>query len=59
MCLYTFGVYFELVSSRGGSLVAKYFTRDPEKAPEVADKLKAAGLRPNIVRSNANYVVHI
>jgi hypothetical protein len=50
-------VYFELVSGRGGSLVAKYITRDPEKAHAAADKLKAAGL--NIVRSNANYVVHI
>jgi type II secretory pathway component HofQ len=52
-------VYFELVSSRGGSLVAKYFTRDPEKALEVADKLKAAELRPNIVKSGPNYVVYI
>jgi len=52
-------MYLELVSGRGGSLVAKYFTRDPEKAPEVADKLKAAGLRPNIVRSGPNYVVYI
>jgi hypothetical protein len=52
-------VYLELVSGRGGSLVAKYFTRDVGKALAVADKLKAAGLRPNIVRSNANYVVHI
>ncbi len=49
----------ELVSGRGGSLVAKYFTRDLENALAVADKLKAAGLRPNIVRSNANYVVYI
>jgi len=52
-------VYLELVSGRGGSLVAKYFTRDPEKALEVADKLKTAGLRPNIVKSGPNYVVYI
>ncbi len=52
-------MYLELVSGRGGSLVAKYFTRDLGKAFAVADKLKAAGLRPNIVRSNANYVVYI
>jgi hypothetical protein len=44
-------MYLELVSGRGGSLVAKYFTRDPEKALAAADKLKAAGLRPNIVKS--------
>ena len=60
LCLCTFGVvmYLELVSGRGGSLVAKYFTRDLEKAL-AADKLKAAGLRPNVVRSGPNYVVYI
>jgi len=52
-------MYLELVSGRGGSLVAKYFTRDLEKALAVADKLKAAGLRPNVVRSGPNYVVYI
>ncbi len=52
-------MYLELVSGRGGSLVAKYFTRDPEKAHAAADKLKAAGLRPNIVKSGPNYVVYI
>jgi hypothetical protein len=52
-------MYLELVSGRGGSLVAKHFTRDVGKALEVADKLKAAELRPNIIRSNANYVVYI
>ncbi len=52
-------MYLELVSGRGGSLVAKYFTRDLGNALAVADRLKAAGLRPNIVRSNANYVVYI
>jgi len=52
-------MYLELVSGRGGSLVAKYFTRDLEKALAAADKLKAAGLRPNIVKSGPNYVVYI
>ena len=52
-------MYLELVSGRGGSLVAKYFTRDPENAHAAADKLKAAGLRPNIVRSGPNNVVYI
>jgi hypothetical protein len=52
-------MYLELVSGRGGSLVAKHFTRDLRNALAAADKLKAAGLRPNIVRSNANYVVYI
>ncbi len=49
----------ELVSGRGGSLVAKHFTRNLGNALAVADKLKAAGLRPNIVRSGPNYVVYI
>ncbi len=52
-------MHLELVSGRGGSLVAKHFTRDLEKALEVADKLKAAGLRPNIVKSGPDYVVYI
>ncbi len=52
-------MYLELVSGRDGSLVAKYFTRDLRRAFAVADKLKAAGLRPNIVKSGPNYVVYI
>jgi hypothetical protein len=52
-------MYLELVSGRGGSLIAKYFTRDLGNALVVADKLKAAGLRPNVVRSGPNYVVYI
>jgi len=52
-------MYLELVSGRGGSLLAEYYTRDPEKAHAAADKLKAAGLRLNIVRSGPNYVVYI
>jgi hypothetical protein len=52
-------MYLELVSGRDGSLVAKYFTRDLGNALAVADKLKAAGLRPKIVRSNANYVMYV
>jgi hypothetical protein len=52
-------MYLELVSGRGGSLIAKYFTRDPEKAHAAADKLKTTGLRPNIVKSSPNYVVYI
>jgi hypothetical protein len=52
-------MYLRLVSGRGGSLLAEHYTRNLGKALAVADKLKAAGLRPNIVRSNANYVVYI
>jgi hypothetical protein len=52
-------MYLELVNGRGGSLVAKYYTCDPEKALEVAERLKSAGLRPNVVRSGPKYVVYI
>ena len=52
-------MYLRLVSGRGGSLLAEHYTRDAGKALEVADKLKATGLRPNVVMSNANYVVYI
>ncbi|KUO87699.1 MAG: hypothetical protein AT715_06225 [Thermoproteus sp. JCHS_4] len=49
----------ELVGGRGGSLVAKYFTRDVGRALAVAGRLESAGLRPNVVRSGPNYVVYI
>ncbi|MFP3349724.1 MAG: hypothetical protein RXN90_10405 [Thermoproteus sp.] len=52
-------MYLELVSGRGGSLVAKYFTRDIGKALAAAGRLESAGLRPNVVRSGPNYVVYI
>jgi len=50
-------MYLELVS--GGSLIAKYFTRDIGKALAMAGRLESAGLRPNVVRSGPNYVVYI
>jgi hypothetical protein len=52
-------MYLELVSGRGGSLIARYSTRDVGKALEVARRLESAGLRPNVVRSGPNYVVYI
>ncbi|MCC6066800.1 MAG: hypothetical protein LM562_03390 [Pyrobaculum sp.] len=52
-------MHLRLVSGRGGSLLAEHYTRDAGKALKVADKLKTAGLRPNVVMSNANYVVYI
>ena len=52
-------MHLHLVSGRGGSLLAEHYTRDLEKAHAAADKLKAVGLRPNIVRSGPNYVVYI
>jgi len=52
-------MHLELVGGRGGSLVAKYFTRDAGKALAIAGRLESAGLRPNVVRSGPNYVVYI
>jgi hypothetical protein len=52
-------MHLRLVGGRGGSLTAEYYTRNLEKALAAADKLKAAGLRPNIIRPNADYVVYI
>jgi hypothetical protein len=52
-------MHLRLVSGRDGSLLAEHYTRDIEKALEVADKLKAAGLRPNIVKSSPSHVVYI
>jgi hypothetical protein len=52
-------MFLRLVSGGGGSLLAEHYTRDPGKAHAAVDKLKAAGLRPNIVRSGPNYVVYI
>jgi len=52
-------MYLRLVSGRGGSLLAEHYTRDIGRALAAADKLKAAGLRPNIVKSGPNYVVYI
>jgi len=49
----------ELVGGRGGSLVAKYFTRDVGRALAIAGRLESAGLRPNVARSGPNYVVYI
>ena len=40
-------MHLRLVSGGGGSLLAEHYTRDIEKALEIADKLKAAKLRPN------------
>jgi hypothetical protein len=52
-------MHLRLISGRGGSLLAEHYTRDPEKAFAAVDKLKAAGLRPNVVKSGPNYIVYI
>jgi virulence-associated protein VagC len=52
-------MHLRLVSGRGGSLLAEYYTKDIKKALEAIDKLKAARFRPNIIKSSAGYVVYI
>jgi hypothetical protein len=52
-------MHLELVSGRGGSLVAIYSTRNVGKALAAAERLESAGLRPNVVRSGPKYVVYI
>jgi hypothetical protein len=52
-------MHLRLVGGRGISLLAGYFTRDAGKALATADKLKVAGLRPNLARSGPNYMVYI
>jgi hypothetical protein len=52
-------MHLELVSGRGGSLVAKYSTRNVGKALAIAERLESSGLRPNVVRSGSKYVVYI
>ncbi len=52
-------MYLDLMSGKGGSIVAKYFTTDLGKAFAVAERLELAGLRPNIVKSNSENVVYI
>jgi hypothetical protein len=52
-------MYLELMNGKSGSIVAKYFTTDLGKAFAVAEKLESAGFRPNIAKSNSEYVVYI
>jgi hypothetical protein len=52
-------MYLHLVSGRGGSLRAEYFTRDVGKALAIAGGLESAEFRPNIARSGLYYVVYI
>jgi hypothetical protein len=52
-------MYLELVSGRGGSLLAKRYVRDVEKALAIAGRLESAGLRPNVVPVGSYYMVYI
>jgi hypothetical protein len=48
-----------LINNKGGSLKAEYYTSDVGTALAIAEKLEAAKLRPNIVKTKTNYVVYI
>jgi hypothetical protein len=52
-------MYLQLVSGRGGSLLAKRCVRDVEKALAIAGRLESAGLRPNVVPVGSYYMVYI
>jgi len=54
-----FEMHLRLIGGNSGSLLAEHYTRDPEKAHAIADKLKAAGFRPNVIRAGSYYVVYI
>ena len=41
------------------SLLAKRYVRDVEKALAIAERLESAGLKPNVVRADARYMVYI
>ena len=52
-------MYLNLVSGRGGSLLAKRYVRDVERALAIAGRLESAGLRPNVVPVGSYYMVYI
>jgi hypothetical protein len=52
-------MHLNLVGGRGGSLFARRYFRDVGRALAVAKGLELARLKPNVVRSNADYVVYI
>ncbi len=52
-------MHLHLVSNSGGSLLARHYVHDVEKAQEVAKRLKSVGLRPNVVKAGPYYMVYI
>jgi hypothetical protein len=52
-------MHLNLVGGRGGSLFARRYVRDVGRALAVAKRLELARLKPNVARSNADYVVYI
>jgi hypothetical protein len=52
-------MHLHLVGRGSGSLYARRYVRDVGRALAIADKLKAAGLRPNVARAGLKYLVYI
>ncbi len=49
----------QFVTNRGGSLFARCYVCNVEKALAIAERLESAELRPNVVRSGTKYAVQI
>ena len=52
-------MYLELVSGRGGSLYARRRIKNLGYALAIAERLESAGLKPNVVKTDARYMVYI
>jgi hypothetical protein len=48
-----------LLTTRKGTLIAKYSTHNIGKALAAAERLESAGLKPNVVKSGPKYTVYI
>jgi hypothetical protein len=52
-------MYLHLHNNRGGSLMARRYVRNVEKALAIAERLESAGLRPNVIPAGSYYMVYI
>ena len=52
-------MHLRLINGRGGSLLAGHYTGDIEKTLEVVNRLRTAGLRPNVVTIGPYYMIYI
>jgi hypothetical protein len=52
-------MYLHLHNNRGGSLFARRYVRNVEKALAIAERLESAGLRPNVIPAGSYYMVYI
>jgi hypothetical protein len=52
-------MYLHLHNNRGGSLFARRYVRNVEKALSMAERLESAGLRPNVIPAGSYYMVYI